>query len=255
MRFAPPLALVLCALSLSLAHAEPPASRPAGAGLRLDLVWVRGEHSKDSGSRTTTYHVGDGTLTFDVRAGGGWRAHVKPVHETVALTAEDLTKISETVTRHHLAHDGAAAHDVAGSSYESIALRVTTNGTSSKIEVKGGDGLDKADPTYPGLLDLVETLDAALAAGRKRAAPTGAGTACTTDDDCELVNGVPPTCCSTCGPHVYARAEAEKLRATCAEVWKQSGDDRRCPLLDCPCIHSSAVCRAGSCQLQESPCK
>jgi len=89
--------------------------------------------------------------------------------------------------------------------------------------------------------------------------PTVAGppvtSTCQGDADCELVNGLPPRCCSRCEPSAMTKSAAAAARATCAATAKDQPDYfSRCPHLSCPCTRSTARCKASACVVETGPC-
>ena len=154
--------LVIYALVVAAWSMIVPGSTPQD-DLSLDVTIVTGEHSRDSGSVTTTLTIAADVLGYE-ETHHGMRSNLhKPVKKEYKLTQQDRAVLIRLLKEKHLLVTRAISkspQQKGFSRYFEVSIRSTLRGKENSVSINASPGATelKADPLYQNSVSLIEEL-------------------------------------------------------------------------------------------------
>lgn len=125
-------------------------------GLRIVASTTHGEHSKDSGSETTTYAVHGADVSWSTDATGAYRGHVDG--DQGATTLDDQAQTALAADAKALLAGATVTHPAEGTTYDSWKIHVEVGGQKADLSYQNpiaGDALyDQANALFAKLASL-----------------------------------------------------------------------------------------------------
>ena len=153
--------LFLSLLSFSVPSAAAPA-RAADPQLHLSVYIVRGEHSRDSNSTTTTITVDRGSLVYEQSYTGFRASGRKPVHIEKDLTPQDVRRLEAIIDGNKLLKSHSVKYDSSQpGSYFQGSIDIRLRSSNSAIRLSGMTYEIEAEGLYKKvqvLLDAIQSI-------------------------------------------------------------------------------------------------
>jgi hypothetical protein len=153
--------LFLSLLSFSVPSAAAPA-RAADPQLHLSVYIVRGEHSRDSNSTTTTITVDGASLVYEQSYTGFRASGRKPVHIEKDLTPQDVRRLEAIIDGNKLLKSHSVKYDSSQpGSYFQGSIDIRLHSGNSAIRLSGMTYEIEAEGLYKKvqvLLDAIQSI-------------------------------------------------------------------------------------------------
>lgn len=133
-----PLLLLLSALLICLC-ASPALCRKTD-DLDISIKLTRGEHSRDSNSRTTTITLAQDQIVYEISYRGAGASRRKPVRKEFKLGDEERGRLIELIRARKLLVEDAIKYPLPGSGivrYFEISVQLKLNGKTGAISIEG----------------------------------------------------------------------------------------------------------------------
>src|SRR5215470_3334643 len=152
--------LALSILSFFLpAVAAAPARASADPYLRLSVYIVRGEHSRDSNSTTTTISVNGTSLVYDQSYNGFRASGRKPVHIETELKPEDVRKLEAIIDSNKLLKSKSVKYDTGQPGHYFMgSIDIKLRSSASSIRLSGMTPLIEDEGLYKKVQPLLDAL-------------------------------------------------------------------------------------------------
>jgi hypothetical protein len=127
------LALLICTCAL-------PSLGQRSTDLHLSATLTRGEHSRDSGSRTTIITLTQDRLTYEQTYHGMAANMRKPISKEFKLSREDKRRLVELIEERHLLVTDTIEYPTADSGirrYFEISIQIESKGKKGAINIEG----------------------------------------------------------------------------------------------------------------------
>jgi hypothetical protein len=151
----------LIALALLSLH-SPGVLEAADPQMHLSIFIVRGEHSRDTNSTTTTITVDGTNLVYDQSYTGFRAGSRKPVHIERELRPEDLARLEAIIDRNKLLKSHSVKHDTGQpGSYFMGSIDIKMRSKASSIRLSGMTNLIQDEELYRKvqvLLDAIQNI-------------------------------------------------------------------------------------------------
>ena len=155
------IALLLLGFWLPRGAAAPARAAPDPL-LHLSIYIVRGEHSRDSNSTTTTISVNGASLVYDQSYSGFRASGRKPVHIERELTNDDLRRLESIIDGNKLLKSKSVKYDTGQTgSYFMGSIDIKLRSSNSSIRLSGMTYEIETETLYKKvqvLLDAVQNL-------------------------------------------------------------------------------------------------
>lgn len=132
------LFVVACAC-LFLAGCARPAAAAGADELRVSVRLTTGEHSKDSGSQTTTITVGRDAIAWEQTFGGSSRRRHAPARKAYRLSLADKRNLRELIESNNLLVTDSIKLPRASANYRyfEVSVDLTAGGKTGAIRLSG----------------------------------------------------------------------------------------------------------------------
>jgi len=151
----------LIALALLSLH-SPGVAPAADPQMHLSIFLVRGEHSRDTNSSTTTITVDGTNLVYDESYTGFRAGSRKPVHIERELRPEELARLEAIIDRNKLLKSRSVKYDTGQrGSYFMGSIDIKVRSKSSSIRLAGMTNLIEEEELYKKvrvLLDAIQNI-------------------------------------------------------------------------------------------------
>jgi hypothetical protein len=119
--------------------------------LYLSLSLIRGEHSKDSNSRTTNITIRKNKIVYEETFSGYRSSSRQPVNKEFQISARDIEKLKRIIRANGLLKAGSVDYPKEGRGYTyfSIAIKLKLDGTESWVNLSGPANATKIKNEQP----------------------------------------------------------------------------------------------------------
>jgi hypothetical protein len=153
--------LTLLTACLGSAAAAPPRAS-VDPQFHLSVYIVRGEHSRDSNSTTTTITIDGTNLIYDQSYSGFRASSRKPVHKETVLKPEDLSRLEAIIDSNKLLKSKSVKYDTGQpGSYFMGSIDIRLRSSNSSIRLSGMTNQIQDEGLYKKvrlLLDAIQNI-------------------------------------------------------------------------------------------------